>query len=738
VTAPDNTQTTMAYDASGNVLTVTDADNHTVTNVYDADNRLIQTTNGRGDVVKYVYDGTDPVTGAPQKGLLSSKTDGNGHMTFYNYTARNEPAATYYADGISESVTYDAGGNTLTRTKADGKVIHYAYDKDNRLTDITYPALHATHFDYDAGGRKTHMSDATGDTTWTYGDGVHLTTQQTPQGTVGYAYDSDGRRTIMSLAGTTGDWYYGYDSIGSLLSLQSPADGVTHFAYDAANRLTQKTLGSSNYETYAYDAADQMTGIGYWWADGNLQNSLTYSYTPGGNVSVCNQGWYNTTYAYDGANQLVSETGGGTYAPPTYAYTYDHNGNRLTQSSNGTQVQSFTYDAHDKLSTGTFGNEREGYDKNGSETNNTLTGAVFTYDDEDRLVQAAYPGPGITDSFTYNGLGLRVGKTDSTGSYSYVCDGASPGSPVLSDGHAVYTPGLSERRDGVTTFDSFDRLGNLWTVDGTASQYNQTYYQDTTAFGSGQGMGIGGTDASPFKFGGANGCQSDGDTGLVLMGHRYYDTRIGRFISQDPAGDGDNWYAYAGNSPTNNVDPTGLVCAPFNSGGMSFDNIQDHVAQNGGIDGEQYTTSNGKGGSFNWTFTGASFGNSFMQGGMGLNMGSPGQGGGRRIAQSTLETPAGAAEVGQAAPEELGTLSKPVNPLSKAVESAKKWLGDLGKHFENDAGNHGFMNKAGTKKIRFDIKNPSPHENPHAHLEELINGKWRGVGQIYPKDVPPR
>ena len=553
----------MAYDASGNVLTVTDADNHTVTNVYDADNRLIQTTNGRGDVVKYTYDGpsgygSPDVNGNTQLGLLSSKTDGNGHMTFYNYTARNEPAATYYADGISESVTYDAGGNTLTRTKADGKVIHYAYDKDNRLTDITYPALHATHFDYDAGGRKTHMSDATGDTTWTYGDGVHLTTQQTPQGTVGYAYDSDGRRTIMSLAGTTGDWYYGYDSIGSLLSLQSPADGVTHFAYDAANRLTQKTLGSSNYETYAYDAADQMTGIGYWWADGNLQNSLTYSYTPGGNVSVCNQGWYNTTYAYDGADQLVSETGGGTYAPPTYAYTYDHNGNRLTQSSNGTQVQSFTYDAHDKLSTGTFGNEREGYDKNGSETNNTLTGAVFTYDDEDRLVQAAYPGPGITDSFTYNGLGLRVGKTDSTGSYSYVCDGASPGSPVLSDGHAVYTPGLSERRDGVTTFDSFDRLGNLWTVDGTASQYNQSYYQDTTGFGSGQGMGIGGTDASPFKFGGGNGCQSDGDTGLVLMGHRYYDPRIGRFLSQDPAGDGDNWYSYADNNPVNHTDPSGL------------------------------------------------------------------------------------------------------------------------------------------------------------------------------------
>ena len=40
---------------------------------------------------------------------------------------------------------------------------------------------------------------------------------------------------------------------------------------------------------------------------------------------------------------------------------------------------------------------------------------------------------------------LRVGKTDSTGTFTYLCDGTAPGSPLLSDGAAVYTPGLSER-----------------------------------------------------------------------------------------------------------------------------------------------------------------------------------------------------------------------------------------------------------------------------------------------------
>lgn len=39
---------------------------------------------------------------------------------------------------------------------------------------------------------------------------------------------------------------------------------------------------------------------------------------------------------------------------------------------------------------------------------------------------------------------------------------------------------------------------------------------------------------------------------------RYYDPDIGRFITQDPIGDGANWYVYADNNPVNAVDPTGL------------------------------------------------------------------------------------------------------------------------------------------------------------------------------------
>ncbi len=60
-----------------------------------------------------------------------------------------------------------------------------------------------------------------------------------------------------------------------------------------------------------------------------------------------------------------------------------------------------------------------------------------------------YP-PSATNSFQYNGLGLRTRKVDSAGTNNYVCDGTGVASPVLADSGATYTPGLSERRGGVT------------------------------------------------------------------------------------------------------------------------------------------------------------------------------------------------------------------------------------------------------------------------------------------------
>ena len=56
----------------------------------------------------------------------------------------------------------------------------------------------------------------------------------------------------------------------------------------------------------------------------------------------------------------------------------------------------------------------------------------------------------------------------------------------------------------------------------------------------------------------------------MLLGSRYYDPALGRFLSMDPSGDGDNWYAYCDNSPTGATDPEGLAPMP-NQAALSGD-----------------------------------------------------------------------------------------------------------------------------------------------------------------------
>jgi RHS repeat-associated protein len=66
-----------------------------------------------------------------------------------------------------------------------------------------------------------------------------------------------------------------------------------------------------------------------------------------------------------------------------------------------------------------------------------------------------------------------------------------------------------------------------------------------------------GSTPTPFGFAGQASYQTDNDTGLKLLGHRYYDSSTGRFISRDPIQDGDNWYAYCANDPINGLDANG-------------------------------------------------------------------------------------------------------------------------------------------------------------------------------------
>ena len=179
---------------------------------------------------------------------------------------------------------------------------------------------------------------------------------------------------------------------------------------------------------------------------------------------------------------------------------------------------------------------------------------TVAYDVENRVTQITYPSAAV-NTFAYNGEDLRTQKVDSSGTRNYVCDGSSPASAVLKDGSAVYTPGLSERRGSTSKFTHADALGSTRGITDSSQSVTDAMLYD--AFGN--TLSRTGTTPTPFGFVGKSQYQTDADSGLQLLGHRYYDPSIGRFLSQDPIQAGTNWYAYCDNNPLTDIDPEGLI-----------------------------------------------------------------------------------------------------------------------------------------------------------------------------------
>jgi len=212
-----------------------------------------------------------------------------------------------------------------------------------------------------------------------------------------------------------------------------------------------------------------------------------------------------------------------------------------------------TYGTHDQLLTS--GSKSYGYDSNGNCTSVTVGTSVtsISYDYENRVTGITYPSS-ATNSFSYNGNDMRMQKVDSAGTANYLCDGTTPASAVLKDGAAVYTPGLSERRGTTSKFYHGDALGSTRGITSSSQAVTDTVLYD----GFGMTVSRTGTTPTPFGFVGKGQYQTDSDSGLMLLGHRYYDASVGRFISSDPAKAGDNWYAYCDNNPLQRTDPQGL------------------------------------------------------------------------------------------------------------------------------------------------------------------------------------
>jgi RHS repeat-associated protein len=521
---------TTSFDYSETMLTsVTDATGNVARRAVDSGGRTLLVTNALGQSraiewsalgkpLRYLDSlGGSTAFGYDENGNIQTVTDAKLGATSYTYDAMDRLAARTDAMGQIQRHSYDLSGNLVQVVDRRGRIVNYSYDGLNRLTGISDDDSNSTTFTYDAGNRVTQIVDSASGTSTLTWDGLdRLFSETSLAGSVSYTYDAAGRRLSTTVQGQS-PISYGYDDADRLTSVTQGTTSVT-LVYDGAGRRSHAAFSNGVGVDYGYDAAGRMT-------------ALSYSY---GTASLG-----NLTYAYDATGQRTSMGGSLARAelPAAVASTGYNAANQLTQW-NGQAVVN---------------------DLNGSVK--ALGGQAFEWDSRGRL--AAVGGSGAS-TYTYDGIGRRVGATTATRSVSLLHDGTSviqeseqgiPQANILSTGLGdetlIRTTSLGAR---TLLADALGSTVGLVTDAGIlATQYS---YQP---FGAAVRTGEASDNASSFT-----GRDADA-TGLYYYRARYYDPSRQRFLSEDPVGfqAGDlNLFAYVFNEPTAFVDPTGTQGLP--------------------------------------------------------------------------------------------------------------------------------------------------------------------------------
>jgi YD repeat-containing protein len=410
-------QSTIAYDAQGNVSSRVDFVGNRTNYTYDLA-RNLETSR------------TEGLTSAGAATPATRIVETQWHPTFQLKTLVTEKTA---AGALlrSTATSYDGAGNLLSRTltAATGgtRSWNYTYNSNGSVLTVDGPRTDVsdvTTYTYYANddpdpGKRANVATITNAlghvTSITAYNGLgQPTTIVDPNGlTTTLAYDPKMRLVSRSVGGETTT--YDYDGVGQLVKVTLPDGSYLQYTYDAAHRLTgisdlqgnriaytlnlvgkrtkeevfdpsnalaqtrsrvfdalsrlsQEIGATSQTTTYAYDNQGNVTSV-----TDPLTHVTTNQYDALNRlVKVTDPGTGVTQYGYNGIDQLVSVTDPRNLAT-SYGYdglgnlnsqqspdtggttnTYDAAGNLLTQTDAKGQVTTYTYDALNRVASITF------------------------------------------------------------------------------------------------------------------------------------------------------------------------------------------------------------------------------------------------------------------------------------------------------------------------------------------------------------------------------------------------
>ena len=363
------------YDLNGNVLTSTDANGNVTTNTYDALNRVLTANTVCSDTSKnvsksYVYDNMGRVRSKTANGVQTSyqydifgrvyqelspksfkgyfyegvsqyakeQLVGINHQTMYSstqyeYDAEMRIAQVKESGNLTATYTYDANGNKVSETLANGVVSTYSYNGCNKVTKLVTKSgnsdISSYEYSYYLDGSdacKVRNESGIIETTSYEYDGLKRLTEEsvsngTTMDTYAYEYDDYGNRSKMTATGTEEyETVYDYnDANGNYTALLQKE---TKTVEETSSATTANGLAASPTELITNSTADTGT------------KETVYSYDANGNQITKTAESKTETNTYDGLNQLIGFTDGET----TASYKYNADGLRTSKTVDGKTI----------------------------------------------------------------------------------------------------------------------------------------------------------------------------------------------------------------------------------------------------------------------------------------------------------------------------------------------------------------------------------------------------------------
>lgn len=559
-----NVQTVFSYHKDGrtNLQYLRDKESKVeyirLTNAYDGTKRLTgitrtsgnetNTSTSRTQTYTFGYDVFDQVTtiGVGNRTLTTNTYDSAGNLTRQTF-----------GNGDYVNYQYDELGRVKKTTTEANKTVEYAYNSDGQLASTTSGNLRYDYL-YDSLGRLIRSSTHNGST-------LKLETRQ--------QYDDSNRlsKQNINLVDSQYEVRYTYNNKGLLTRTSYSSLPDLTYTYDGLQRQsTSENTVRTRTDTYQ-SGTNLVTKVSYTAGTGGTSFQpfeLQYTYDDYGNIETVTAGsvFYNQEYTYDAQGQLLTAKINGV----DYLYTYDTAGNLLT-ATNQTGTHSYVYgDTNgwvDLLTS--FDNHTISYDGNGNPTSYyNGTSWTFGWQNGRELTSASKSGTSI--SYTYDGDGIRTGKTVGGVTYNYIyASGKLMRQTWTESGTAHVMDFFYDEKgapyalkyDGTTYFYLLNLQGDVIGItSSTGSRYGVYRYDAYGNIISQSSHSI--LAKNPLRY---RGYVFDQETGFYYLQSRYYDPAIGRFINADDteylSADGTplsyNLFAYCKNNPVMGVDHTG-------------------------------------------------------------------------------------------------------------------------------------------------------------------------------------